>query len=89
MKHNPMATANALASVGGILYLVCAGWVLLFRPSFMGMMNSWAHGLNLGALPPKTPDLGTIVVGFLSFTVVAWLTGYAFAMFYNYFLSKK
>lgn len=89
MKHNPMASANALASVGAILYVICAGWVLLSRSSFMGMMNTWAHGVNMGALPFKTPDVGTILIGLLTFTVVAWLTGYAFALLYNYFLGKR
>ena len=89
MKHNPMATANALATVGGILYVICAGWVMVSRNSFMGMMGTWAHGVRLSALPTNQPDLGTLVVGFITFVLAAWLTGYVFANVYNSFLGKR
>lgn len=85
MKHSPKATANALAVVAGALYFICAAWTLLSRTSYMGVMNTWVHGLDLSSLPAKTPDLGTLLVGFVSFVVVAWLTGYTFAVTYNNF----
>ncbi len=85
MKHNPKATGNALALVGGVLYLICAAWTLVSRESFMGLIGTWAHGIDFSALPTKTPDLGLLLVGFLTFTLVAWVTGYAFAVAYNYF----
>ena len=89
MKHNPKATANALAVVGGVLYLICAAWTLFSRGSFMGVMNTWAHGVELSALPSKTPDLGTLTIGFVTFVLAAWVTGYAFAVCYNYFAKNK
>lgn len=89
MKHNPKATAHAVAAVGGALYLICAVWTLGSRSSFMGVMNTWAHGVELSALPAKTPDFGILVVGLITFTLAAWLTGYAFAVVYNYFVEKR
>ena len=88
MKHDPKATANALAVVAGALYLICAVWTLISRSSFMGVMNTWAHGIELSALPAKTLDLGTLLIGFVTFVLAAWVTGYAFAYTYNYFVKK-
>lgn len=89
MKHNPTATANALAVVGGALYAICALWTLVSQSSYMGVMNTWAHGLNLLALPAKVPNFSDLAIGFISFTVVAWLVGFAFATLYNIFAGKK
>lgn len=88
MKHDPKATANALAVVGGALYLICAVWVLVARSSYMGVMNTWVHGIDMSALPTKTLDSGTLVTGFVTFVLVAWVTGYFFAYSYNYFAKK-
>lgn len=88
MKHDPKATANALAVVGGALYLICAVWTLVSRSSYMGVMNTWAHGIQLSALPAKTLDMNTLLLGFVTFTLTAWVSGYAFAYFYNYFAKK-
>lgn len=88
MKHDPKATANALVVVGGGLYIICAAWILLSRDSFMGVINTWVHGIDLSALPSKTPDLGTLLMGLLTFVISAWLTGYVFAVVYNNFVRK-
>lgn len=89
VKHNPNVTANALAIVGGALYLICALWTLTSRSSFMGVMNTWAHGIDVSALPAKTPSFGNLAAGLVTFVVVAWITGYAFAVVYNYFIEKR
>lgn len=88
MKHDPKASANALAVVGGALYLICAVWTLGSRGSFMGVMGSWAHSIDMNALPQKTPDFGLLLIGFITFFLAAWVTGYAFAVTYNYFAKK-
>lgn len=87
--HNPKATANALASVGGILYIICAVWTMISKESYLGIMGTWAHSLDMNALPQKTPDFGTLVIGFITFVIAAWITGYGFAVCYNYFAQKK
>lgn len=89
MKKDPKAMANALAVVGAALYIVCAGWVLISKDSFMGVMNTWAHSIDLGAVPSKVPGFGEVILGLITFTIAAWITGYVFAVAYNYFLGKK
>lgn len=83
--HKPKATANALAVVGGALYVICAVWTLISRESFMGVMGSWAHSIDMNALPQKTPDFGLLTIGFITFVLAARVTGYAFAVVYNKF----
>lgn len=89
MHKNPQATANAFAVVGGALYLICTLWTLLSRSSFIALMNTWTHGVDLASLPSKPLDLGTILTGLITFVLSAWVTGYAFAYTYNYFAGKK
>ena len=86
--HNPKATAHALASVGGLLYIVCALWVVLSPTSFLSLMTLWAHSIDVEALPLKTSDFGGLVLGFITFVVVAWLAGYVFARLYNSFAGR-
>ena len=87
--HNSKATANALASVAGALYIICAAWTMVSKGSFMGIMGSWVHSVDINALPQKNPDFGLLLLGFITFTLAAWVTGYVFAKSYNYFARKK
>ncbi len=86
--HKPIAIANALAVVGGLSYVICAVWILLSRSTFLGIMNGWVHGIDMNALPQKTPDIITLAIGFVTFTLFAWISGYAFSVTYNYFVKK-
>lgn len=85
MKHNPIPTAHALGVTGAILYLVCAGWVLIARGNFMAMVTYWAHSVDMAALPQKVPTVTEVTIGLITFTAAAWATGYLFATVYNYF----
>lgn len=88
MKHDPKATANALAVVGGVLYVICAVWTFVSKESYLGLMSTWAHSLDMNALPQKTSDFGTLVIGFVTFVLTAWVVGYTFAVCYNHFAKK-
>jgi len=89
MSLNPKASANSLAVVSGALYFICALWTLVSRSSYMGMMSTWVHGVNLSALPSTQPGLTSLLTGLLTFVLIAWLTGYAIAVAYNYFIKQK
>lgn len=88
MNHNPKATANALAVVGGVLYIICAVWTLVSRDSFIAIFNTWPHAIDLSTLPVKQPDAGSIIIGLITFVLASWVTGYVFAYTYNYFAKK-
>lgn len=88
MKHEPKATANALAVTVAILYVVCRIAVSLFPDLAMSVAQSWFHGLALSKISGWDLTLGSFVLGLLTSTGGAWLIGYVFANAYNYFNKK-
>lgn len=89
MKHDPKATANALALLGAAAYAICAVWSVTSRSSFMSFFGQWSHSINLAALPTAEPNLAGIVTGLITFSIASWLAGYLFARLYNAFAQKK
>jgi len=88
MKHDPTSTANALAVTGAILYVFCRIAVSLFPNLSISIAQSWFHGLEIGKTAGWSLSMGSFVLGLISITIAAWLTGFLFAKVYNYF-SKK
>lgn len=88
MKHEPKATANALALVGGAWYVLCVLWVIVFKSSYMGIIGSWFHGVDFNALPTTTLTTSSVLTGLVSFVAFAWVSGYFFAVSYNKFLKN-
>lgn len=88
MKHEPKATAHALALVSGIWYMLCVLWIVVSQTSYMGIMSTWFHGVDFSSLPPATLDIGSITIGLITFVGFAWISGYAFAVVYNQFIKK-
>ena len=86
MKHDVKATANSLAVVGGVWYVLCVLWVLVSKSSYMGVIGSWFHGVDFNMLPKTTLSLSSIILGFVSFVVFSWISGYFFAKVYNVFV---
>lgn len=83
MKLDPTRTANAAAIVGAGLYVLCTFLVAATPMFYRGVAQTWMHGFNLAALPMGRMTMGGSIYGAVTFTVVAWLTGYAFATVYN------
>lgn len=88
MKHDPTSTANALAVTSAILYVFCRIAVSLFPDLSMSIAKSWFHGLEISQVTGWSLTFSSFVLGLVSLTIAAWLTGYLFAKVYNYF-SKK
>jgi len=51
--------------------------------------QSWFHGIALQKFGTADLITGNFFSGLVSATVSAWLVGYLFAYFYNFFLGKK
>ena len=86
--HEPIVTANALAATGAVFYVGCSLLVGYSRPTYMFVASSWMHGINMRELPVANMMGGSLLSGFLTFTVVSWLAGYIFARFYNWFAMR-
>ncbi len=89
MKHNPIATANAFTVVVDGISIVCTILALAAPDILRSITQSWMHRLDLSAVWIGTPpDLASIIWGLVTLTIGAWLSGYAFALVYNYFAKK-
>lgn len=90
MKHDPKATANALAVIATGFSLICAVLAIWAPDLLLSIGQSWAHRLDMSAVwMDKAPDLPIIIWGLITVSITAWVTGYAFALVYNWFLGKK
>lgn len=89
LPHPPVTTANALTATAVVLYVLCVVWVKISRPTYMSMMGGWFHGVNWQALPAAPMMGGNLLSGLVTFAIVAWVSGYLFASFYNWFASRE
>ncbi len=88
MKHNPTATANTLAILSGTFYIICRILVSLFPDLFFSIAKSWFHGIELTNSGSWDLSITAFILGLVSITVSAWITGYLFAVIYNYFAKQ-
>ena len=90
MKHNPMATANAMAMTVAFIAVVCALAIILAPDLSLGIAQSWFHGIDLEKVRTVVnPSLGSILYGWITATIGGWVVGYVFASAYNLFAGKK
>ena len=88
MKHDPNVTANSSAVTSAILYVFCRIAVSLFPNLSISIAQSWFHGLEISKVSGWSLSLNSFILGLVTFTITAWLTGYTFAKVYNYFAKK-
>ncbi len=90
MKHDPMATANAMAVTVAFIAVVCALAIILAPDLSLGIAQSWFHGIDLSKVRTVvSPSLGSILYGWITATIGGWLVGYVFASVYNWFAKKQ
>ena len=89
MKHDPIATANAMAVTVAFIAVVCALAIILAPELSLGIAQSWFHGIDLSKVQTVVgTSLGSILYGWITATIGGWVVGYVFAKTYNYFLKK-
>lgn len=83
---NAKAFANAVTLVIAVFYIVCAALSFIAPDLIFSISRSWMHTINLESVKaPFNPDLGTLVWGIVTISVVAWVTTYATIYLYNSF----
>lgn len=83
MKLNEKALANTLACLGLASFIGCVLLTIVAPGIYQAIMQSWFHGVDLSLI--WNPRPGNIVLGLISFTLISWLSGWAFAWLYNKF----
>lgn len=90
MKHDPMATANAMAATVAFIAVVCALAIILAPDLSLGIAQSWFHGMDLSKVRMDVnPSLGSLLYGWMTATIGGWVVGYVFASAHNLFAGKK
>lgn len=80
----PYAFANSFATVGLVVYVLC--WLLsAVAPDLLfAISKSWIHSLNLEAVKTVASlDLGSALLGAVTFGGFIWLISFAGAYLYN------
>lgn len=88
MKHDLMATANALAATVGVIYVVCAVLVTLLPGVSMAVAQSWFHGIDITRISSWNVTVGSFIMGLVTSIAFSWAVGYLFAYTYNLFAKK-
>ena len=83
---NEMALANALGLLGAVYYLVCYLVASLAPELYKVVASSWMHMLDLSTAWKSAPS--GLVLGLISFTIVAWVSGWLLAFTYNKLLKR-
>ena len=82
--HKPIPMANALTIVGLGLYVGCRIAALIVPDLFFAVGQSWLHNFNLNAIKAvPTFDLGTFLLGGITWGVLVWVTAYSATSLYN------
>lgn len=82
----PVAFANALAVVGLGLYVACRVLSLVVPDLLFTVGQSWFHTFSLDTARAVAPmELGTFVLGGITFGALTWVTSYMAAYLYNRF----
>ena len=76
MKHDPIATANAMAVTVAFIAVVCALAIILAPELSLGIAQSWFHGIDLSKGQTVVgPSLGSILYGWITATIGGWVVG--------------
>lgn len=86
---NAKAFANAAATIMAIWVIVCALLSYLVPDLLFAVAQSWMHTINPEVVKTTfNPELGSIVLGFVSAAGLTWVTTYGTISLYNRW-SKK
>ncbi|MEK9178629.1 MAG: DUF5676 family membrane protein [Patescibacteria group bacterium] len=86
---NSKAFAHAATIVTAVFFAICAALSFVAPDFIVGLGNSWVHALNLEMIRTNTqPSFVTLIYGFVTISVVTWVTTYAVIELYNR-LAKK
>ncbi len=86
-KLNPKLVSFSLAAVSAILSLLCALLLAIAPQATLGFFGSIFHGMDIAKIATSVTVSG-VITGLVAIIIVAFVTGWLFAITYNY-LSKK
>ncbi|MBI3109807.1 hypothetical protein HYZ06_02080 [Candidatus Daviesbacteria bacterium] len=81
---NAKAFANAASAVMAVWVVACAALSFIAPELLFSVAQSWMHTVNLETVKATfSPDLGGLLMGFVSAVGLTWITTYAIISLYN------
>ena len=81
---NAKAFANAASTVMGIWVVACVLLSFIAPDILFSVAQSWMHTINLETVKSTfSPDLGLMIVGFMSAFGLTWITTFGVISLYN------
>jgi len=82
---NKLAFANSIALVVIVLYVVLY-LIASFAPTLFSLFfNAQFFGADIASLIPEDFSLSSFAGALISITIMSWVMGYLWALFYNKF----
>ena len=82
-KLKPKAIGYALASVAGIVSLVCLLLVLVAKEFAINFFGAIFHGIDLNQIVANKITIGSAILGFVEVIVIGFISGWLFGVIYN------
>lgn len=81
---NAKAFANAASVVMAVFYIACVVLSYISPDLLFSLAQSWIHTLNLEAARTTfTPNLGSMLIGFVTAVGLTWITTFGTISLYN------
>jgi len=86
-KQYPLIAAHplgvAFGITTGVVYVVCAFFVLLWRDASVRFFNVWVHGLDLTKIAGGSVTVTSFLMGLITIMIASYLIGLLFGWSYN------
>ncbi|MEK6917067.1 MAG: DUF5676 family membrane protein [Nanoarchaeota archaeon] len=86
-KLNPKVVSFSLVVVSAILSLVCALLLALSPETSLKFFGSIFHGIDMTKIAASVTVSG-VLTGLVAIVILAFVTGWMFAVIYNYLLDR-
>ncbi|MBS3165497.1 hypothetical protein J4444_00085 [Candidatus Woesearchaeota archaeon] len=86
-KLNPKIVSLSLVVVSVILLWLCALSIVLAPKSSLIFLGSIFHGMDITKIATSI-TLSGVLLGTVAIVVIALITGWLFAVIYNYFINR-
>lgn len=87
-KLNPKVVGLSLAAISGMLFVACWALFALFPAGTFNFFNELFHGVDLTKIARIDISSGRTIIGLIEIVIAGFVTGWLFAIIYNYFLRK-
>ncbi len=82
-KLSPKRVALSLASVAGIIYIVCAILVAIAPAWTVNTFGALFHGIDISKIARASVPITSTILGLIEIIILALIVGWLFAKIYN------